>query len=278
MTISDDIARLRVSDDDLLEESKMTGGYEGGSSKDSTVTSLQSLPFRFVPLRMGGRGRTHVPTRASVSLLDEIGGLDGLLKLTERFYETAFEDFTLQKLLRSKDDPHGRRFGTWIHQKVGGSGNLWDADRRDRPKDPVSLAGGRVVVVHDRTSAHVAAWNSPNRPSRDVGRRFKLDDCRVWMRLHFWAMRHVGLVDLSPSFADFYVRFIGHFISVYEGMAPKFARDSFRWSAKQENVEQYLNNGRKMLGVIGISVDAAVNQIPRGESNDYDWPHISSPE
>jgi len=91
-------------------------------------------------------------------------------------------------------------------------------------------------------------------------------------------MRHVGLVDLSPSFADFYVRFIGHFISVYEGMAPKFARDSFRWSAKEENVEQYLNNGRKMLGVIGISVDAAVHQIPRGESNDYDWPHISSPE
>jgi len=285
MSISDEIEKLRTSDDDLIEESNLKDGDERGPREDSTETIqgsnriLESLSFRFVPLSMGGEGgKTHVPSRASVSLLDEIGGLDGLVKMTERFYETAFRDFTLHKLLRSKDDPHGRRFGTWIHQKLGGSGNLWDADRRNRPKDPVRLAGGRVVVVDDRTSAHVAAWHSPRRPPPDVGRRFNLDDCRVWMRLHFWAMRHVGLVDLSPSFANYYVRFIGHFINVYEGEAPKFARDSFRWSANQENVEQYLRDGFKMRDVVGISVDAAVDQIREEDRNDYHWPYINSPD
>ena len=33
------------------------------------------------------------------------------------------------------------------------------------------------------------AWNSPKREKEKKGRRFKLDDCRMWMRLIFWSCR-----------------------------------------------------------------------------------------
>jgi hypothetical protein len=46
------------------------------------------------------------------------------------------------------------------------------------------------------------------------------------MRLHFWAMRSVGIFERSPSFAAYYVKFIAHFVSVYERTAPPFARES----------------------------------------------------
>merc|ERR1712151_252039 len=49
----------------------------------------------------------------------------------------------------------------------------------------------------------------------------------------------------SPTFADYYVRFIGQFVSVYESSAPAFARDSLRWSASQKNIDRYHRNGRK---------------------------------
>ena len=283
-TIRKKIAKLRSSDNDLKEESKMNGRLEAYPPKGSTDTPKSSVavsddvtPFHFVPLKMGGRGGTHVPTRESVALIDEIGGLPALRKMTEGFYKKVFKDFTLDNFIHSRDDPHGTRFATWIHQKLGGEGNLWDADRRERPKQPVQVTGGQVVV-HDRSSAHVAAWHSVKRPAKDAGKHFKLDDCRVWMRLHFWAMRESGLLQKSPSFVDFYVRFLGHFVSVYEGSAPTFARDSFRWSASQENIDRYLSNGRKMTDVIGVGLREALRQIPEDEANDTKWPYIKRPQ
>lgn len=93
---------------------------------------------------------------------------------------------------------------------------VWDEDRASRSNKPIRVAGGHKVVVHDRSSAHVAAWHSTKRDANEVGRHFKLDECRVWMRLHFWALREV-VGEASPSFVDYYIRYIGHFVSVYEG-------------------------------------------------------------
>lgn len=63
-----------------------------------------------------------------------------------------------------------------------------------------------------------------------------LPDARVWMRLNFWSLRESGLWDRSPSFAQYYVKFIGHFISIYERTAPQFARESARWSTDPKNI------------------------------------------
>ena len=280
--LDEEVRTFRETDEDLLSEHAAaaaatrtsTGTYTTNdipnvaSSTPSTNDSSNN-DYHFVPLRMGGRGRAHVPTSESASLIDDIGGLPTLEKMTNSFYDKAFRDVTLDRFIRSHDDPHGSRFARWIHQKLTGS-TLWDEERSTRSNAPVEVANGHTIVVHDRTSAHVAAWHSAKRPSNEVGRHFKLDECRVWMRLHFWALRECNL---DKSFVDYYIRFIGHFVSVYEGSAPAFARDSYRWSADPKNIEKYTVDGYKMKDVLSLSLGSALAQIPDEEANDDVWPY-----
>lgn len=274
--------KLRDGDEDLTVEA--TGISVQNHDNAQPIKTGGGCPFRFVPLTMGGRGRTHMVSEGSASLIgdfhpneqEDAVTLDDLTKMTNLFYEKAFQDKTIDKFIRSHDDPHGERFAKWIHQKLSGS-NVWDQERAQRDTTPVKLAGGYRHVVHDRSSAHAAAWYSPKRPANEVGRHFQLDECRVWMRLHFWALRESGVLDKSPSFADYYCRFIGHFVNVYESSAPPFTRDSFRWSADARNIEAYLKNGREMTDVLNLSLEEAEGQIPADEANDFVWPYNQTP-
>lgn len=271
---------LRSSDPDLIEESS------GGKQEESIVytpDSRSSDVTTFIPLSISKRSvgpRGHTPSEGTIALMEDIS-LEDLQKMTDSFYEKAFLDETLDTFLRSHDDPHGSRFAKWIHQKLFGS-TIWDEDRalRLRKNEGVTLANGHSgFVVHDRSSAHVAAWHSPKRPSHEVGRHFKLDESRVWMRLHFWALRESGLMEKSPSFVDYYVRFIAHFVRVYESNAPMFARDSFRWSASPKNIERYIHlDGRKMTDVIGLDFNTALSQLPPSEVHDIEWPYNRTPK
>jgi hypothetical protein len=290
-----DELKLRESDADLQLEADAvagrtpTGHNSSGShaAADPSRTPHRSTavasgeeeaaakpgPFVFVPLKMGGSGgRTHLNSEGSARLVEEEVTVDDLKAMTGLFYDKAFQDKTLDKFIRSHDDPHGDRFAYWIHQKLSGS-TLWDDERRRRSPKPVKLAGGIRHVVHDRSSAHAAAWHSPKRPHHEVGRHFKLDECRVWMRLHFWALRESGLMYQSPAFADYYVRFIGHFVSVYESAAPAFARESLRWSESPRRIEKYLSNGREMRDVLGLTLKQALAQLPEDERDDNVWPY-----
>lgn len=272
---------FRATDEDLTNESETsspTTTYVSAfastvkANTSETMAITNEHPYHFVPLLMAGNGRTHAPTPKSSALIDEIGGLSTLYAMTRSFYEKAFRDVTLDKFIRSHDDPHASRFACWIHQKLVASSSVWDKDRDNRSRSPVTVANGHTTVVHDRSSAHVAAWYSPKRDPNEVGRHFKLDECRVWMRLHFWAMREV-VGDTSPSFTDYYVRFIGHFVSVYEGTAPAFARDSYRWSEKQSNIQSYIDSGCSMEDVLGLTLGQALAQIPNDEAKDTAWPY-----
>ena len=96
----------------------------------------------------------------------------------------------------------------------------------------------------------------------------------------FWSARSEGLFDRSPRFAEWYVRFIGHFVRIYESTAPAFARESARWSEDQRNIEAYLQGGPSggplMSSVIGLSYDAALQQLPADERRDISesrWPY-----
>jgi len=282
---------LRAGDADLQVE----GTAEGVSANEEEFdekslhlsstrgsTGAGSCPFKdYVPLRMGGNGRTHMVSEGSRSLIfgrangeeqEEIS-VDDLRKMTWLFYQKAFKDETLEKFILDREDPHANRFALWIYQKFTGRG-IWDEERSKRGLKPVTLANGALHVVHDRSSSHVAAWFCRRRPSAEVGRHFQLDECRVWMRLHFWALRESGLLESHPSFADYYVRFIAHFVRVYEGTAPMFARESLRWSADASNVDMYLNkNNRSMKDVLGLSLEEAQQQLPRDELNDWQWPY-----
>ena len=266
---------LRGMDEELQAEKEVNN--EKDTHDVSTSPSISSTagdhPYRFIPLRMGGNGRTHKPTAESTELIDEIGGLTTLFNMTKFFYKQAFKDATLDKFIRDHDDPHAMRFAKWIHQKLTDS-TVWDNDRVSRSQSPVTVAQGHTTIVQDRSSAHAAAWYSPKRPANEVGRHFKLDECRVWMRLHFWAMRET-LGDTNPSFTDYYVRFIGHFVNVYEGSAPAFARESYRWSRSAVNIQKYIDNGRRMNDVLGLSLGQSLSQLPEDEANDEIWPYIS---
>merc|ERR1719263_2541970 len=99
---------------------------------------------------------------------------------------------------------------------------------------------GHEVVAFDRSSAHFAAWHSPKREAHKWGDHFKVDDARVWMRLHFWAARETGMFE-HKAFMEYYIRFIGHFISVYSSASVPFTRESVRWSADPKNIQQYLD-------------------------------------
>jgi hypothetical protein len=268
--------KLRASDLDLQQEQTIgASSDENENQATSGEKSNEAVPYQYVPLRMGGRGGTHMISEGSLALIKNEVSLDDLKKMTAAFYKLAFQDETLDKLIRSHSDPHGDRFAKWIHQKLSGS-NVWDRDRQQRDPTPVQVAGGRSTVVHDRSSAHAAAWYSPKRPEKEVGRHFKLDECRVWMRLHFYGMRQSGIVEQSPSFADYYVRFIGHFVSVYEGSATLFARESFRWGAKQSNFDQYIDNGRVMKDVLGLDYSKSIKALPEDELYDEEWPYSQS--
>jgi len=286
-SMEEQIQNLRLSDADLQQEHLLPSSGENdetstndnanANANNSTNENLPTtirFPFRFIPLRMGGAGgRTHVPSAQSIAMMRDEVSLEDLTHMTELFYQKAFQDATLDKLIRSHNDPHGSRFAKWIHQKLSNS-HVWDLDRKRRDLTPVTVAGGKTTIVHDRSSAHAAAWYSPKRPLAEVGRHFKLDECRVWMRLHFWALRESGLLDKSPTFVDLYVRFLGHFVRVYETAAPQFARDSFRWSANPHNIEIYMTqNGRQMKDVLGLTLQQAMQQIPETEFHDMEWPY-----
>ena len=163
----------------------------------------------------------------SAAVLKDIGGADKIRILCTRFYALAFKDFTLSKFM-FKDDgaaAHGQRLGDWIVEKMGGEGAPWSRSGRD---------GMRQV-------SHHMAWNSEKRPKEEKGRRFKLADCRVWMRLNFLAARQCGL-DEHKAFWNWYVQFLAHFVAVYERSAPAYAQESAEWSGNEENVRKYMED------------------------------------
>jgi len=252
-----------------------TVGEKKREDKDQSVGErllVSEHPFTLMP-GTGGHRASAVTRR----LLSEVGGVKGLGKFTTRFYEHAFQDPHIALFIRDNSDPHGVRFAAWIAEKFGDIDSPWSTERSTRKVCPFSSHGHSLSTPHDRSSAHYAAWHSPKRERAKFGRHFKLDDCRIWMRLHFLALRESGLVERSPAFTDYYVRFIGHFVSVYERSATLFARESFRWSADRENVRAYLRDGRRRMrdseNVLGRSAQQCLAQLPPSERSDRVWPY-----
>lgn len=240
--------------------------------------NAEATALQFVPLKLSGN--TFEKSRQSELLLHRIGGGGVIHGLIQSFYEKMFVDSHLDQFVRSHDDPHASRLANWIIEKMGGEGDLWTQERMERSRCPVSvqLPTRGDHIVHDRTTAHVAAWFSPKRSAKDVGEHFKLHDARTWMRLMFWSCREQGLFDDSV-FESWFVRFIAHFVRVYERMGPYFARESARWSLNPQNIERYIADGNRMpddvLGATGsgVPVQLAIKQVPAMEINESLWPY-----
>jgi len=239
-------------------------------------------PLRFVALGMSG-GRSFDGDADTALLLGEVGGAEAIRGMMDVFYAKMFVDPHLDQFVHTQTDPHAQRLSNWIAEKMDKSNPVWSLERRDRSKCPVArmLQGIGYHTVHDRSSAHAAAWFSPKRAPDVMGQHFKLHDARNWMRLNFWAARESGLFARSPTFASWYVRFIAHFVRVYESSAPQFARDSARWSADPKNIAAYKANGNRMPDSVlgkdgkGVPTSAALKDLPRHERDDTgkSWPY-----
>lgn len=238
-------------DPDILAERSPPVGGEillGEESKEGEVP-LNVINF------------SHRANGATRRLVESVG-LPKLRAFTARFYELAFQDPQIDAFIREHHDHHGERFASWIAEKFG-MGRQWSEERASRGVGTFEAHGHHIQTAFDRSSAHFAAWHSPKRSLDKWGDHFKLDDCRVWMRLHFKAARDTGLLD--TDFGRYYVRFIAHFVSVYERAAPQFARDSARWSQDAANFQAYLDRGRTMPDVTGLPLDKALAQLPPHE-------------
>lgn len=166
-----------------------------------------------------------------------------------------------------------------------GAGSPWTDERRKRPRCPFHAGNGVHLEVHDRSSAHVAAWHSPKREPEKWGQHFKLDDCRIWMRLHFWAAREAGLYERAPAFMEYYQRMLGHYVAVYEHTAVPFVRESARWSEDPANTERYLAHAsypaKMQPSIIGVRLSEALAALPaeergnpgRGNTSSRTWPY-----
>jgi len=288
LSIHDQAAHL-ASDPDIQAENESKCPFAHGRSSpsssplspdstpvdkifDHSKANCKRYPYRFVPLSM--TGSTHTANQATKQLIDEVGGVDALLSMTGGFYRKAFQDPHIDQFIASHQDPHAVRFANWVAEKFG-AGKAWSQEKATRSREPRPVGGGHAIAVVDRSTAHAAAWYSAKRNPRDIGQHFKLDDSRTWMRLHFWALKEAGLHIISPSFADYYVRFISRFVTVYEREAPAFAREAWRWSDNPKNLEEYLSNGRRMPDVQGVSVGKALKQLPEEEAHDTMWPYYS---
>jgi hypothetical protein len=232
-------AQERMENDPDMQNEQLPSGHPPVTDLASKVRAGAVCPMA----KLSVVHQSHKATLDSAAIVADIGGLPALRRFTTNFYKKAFDDPHLDQFIRSHDDPHGERFATWIAEKLG-AGSPWSQERRTRKVDMFASHGQRFNSPHDRSSANFAAWHSPKRSEDVWGDHFQLDDCRLWMRLHFLAAREEGLLDHKP-FADYYVRFIGHFVSVYERAAPPFARESMRWSADPSNVERYFSAGRE---------------------------------
>lgn len=155
-------------------------------------------------------------------------------------------DETLDKFMFHGDGAakHGQRLADWIIERMGGEGGPYTDSGR----------GGGM-----RQISHTMAWFSQKRDPEDHGVRFKLDDCRIWMRLMFMSGREVGLKQ-HEVFWKWYVGFIRGWIGVYESRSPEYVEVDGAWSENEENVSKYVADGKKMIDVTGLGRDRRLDQ------------------
>jgi len=277
-----DQSEMEADPDMIAERLANISASGGGGAVDGRPTSGDvAAAAAFVDVRLNVNRSSHQANDETRRLLQEVGGLPALRRMTESFYKKAFADPQLDSFIAQHSDPHGERLSTWIAEKFG-DGTPWSDARRTRKRCPVDIGHGHTTEVHDRQSAHFAAWHSIKRPTEKWGQHFNLEDSRVWMRLHFQAAREEGLLE-HPGFAAYYTRFIAHFVSVYEKAAPSFARESMRWSADPANVQAYLDAGRVMEDLVlaqDITLQEALAALPEDEQDYFSskdgagvWPY-----
>jgi hypothetical protein len=229
---------------------------------NSTTSQASSSADVFQLDRYGDLAKSD---RTRQLLATELGGFDGMLRVTTAFYAKFHADAHIRQFLGDLQTPlttHARRLAMYISEMMGATEMPWSNDLESRPLEAICIQGGqgdaergKCHYARSRQDAHYIAWHSMARAPEKVGRRFKLDDCRVWMRLFFWSLRDCAV---PPVAFRYLVKWVGHFIAVYEVSARQFAVHEANWSADPLNVRKYEENGRLMTDVVDVSLATAM--------------------
>ena len=102
-----------------------------------------------------------------------------------------------------------------------------------------------------REPMHREAWLSTARAPEKRGVPFKLDDCRVWIRLQFWAVHDCGL-GKHRAFMRWYAEFLGYFVQLYEVKAKDYVVEDSYWAAQPGVIDRYFKAGNKMEDIVGV--------------------------
>ena len=170
-------------------------------------------------------------TAESLALYEDMGGYERLKAIGDEFYLLTSLDVHNTKFVSDFGESHGELMAMYIAEKMGAPGEPWTMSR----------------PPNSRSRSHRKAWHSKKRPRHHQGRRFKVWDCRRWMRLFFWACREQELDTQHPVAFAWVLDFVQHSIAIYERSAPPFARLDAEWSADPANIEEYKANGRNFL-------------------------------
>ena len=167
---------------------------------------------------------------------------------------------------------YGERLAKWIYQRITQQ-NLFEEDCK--AKDIPTMVGpayGTMAGFGVDVGRCFTSVKSPHHTKPKT--QFTLIDCRIWMRLLFWSLRTTSIVQKSPTFTDYYIRLIAYFIKIYNPSAGSFTRESYRWSSSNENITNYINNGRIMTDVLACAgnLSKSIRQIPINEWEEYEWP------
>lgn len=159
------------------------------------------------------------PSRKTKQMIKELGE-DGITAMVTAFYELVFKDKRLDPFIVDHSQP--QFLAPWIIEQMTGEPR-WSSQR----------------PPYARQMAHGEAWHSHRRPAKDRGKHFDVIDCRAWMRLHFLACRETGLFEQCEAFEQWYPKFIGSFIGIYDHRAPQFAQADADWSLVPSKVAAY---------------------------------------
>ncbi|EQC30710.1 hypothetical protein SDRG_11469 [Saprolegnia diclina VS20] len=181
-------------------------------------------------VRFESKSGRYVTSEKTTRLLADIGGADTVRIFCTRFYARFLADTHLRPFSFLDDGAvmHADRLATFLVQEMGG----------DVPVPSPSFG-----------AAHYKARYSSKRHPSVRGRPFSLVDARIWMRLHFWAVRECGL-QRHRAFWKWYVAFIGHHIRLYEKTSAAFAKDDAEWSSDTSAIDAYLANGNVMTDLV----------------------------
>jgi hypothetical protein len=114
ITININISAMTTATE-AVEAASLAAALSAATIAPPPTGTVPTHPYKFIPLAPG----SHIATRHTNALIKEAGGEEGVARMTMLFYSHVFKSADIDKFIRNRDDPHGKRFAKFICEKFG---------------------------------------------------------------------------------------------------------------------------------------------------------------